>query len=248
MSKRCSPTPDGVGGPALRALTFHERAALLKAARQAPHGRQAGVLRPLGGDGGDPARLRRRHRRRVRDAAELRQQGHARAAERHHRSRRPGRVRGQARDVPRPAHLHVPARGCRADQRLQLPRLGHAREARSGLPRRDAVGGEAGQPDRLPHRAGVPPDHRVWHPARGLGAAAQRKRVRNPGPPGRSGHGRLHRLGRHGEEAARAPERRRCRRALQRRGGLAELLDPRARRDAGHARVRAVRGSSSSSR
>ena len=37
ISPRCLTHARDVGGPALRALTFHERAALLQSARQAPH-------------------------------------------------------------------------------------------------------------------------------------------------------------------------------------------------------------------
>ena len=48
-----------------------------------------------------------------------------------------------------------------ADQRVQLPGVGHAREARTGRARRCALDRETGDADRVPHRADVPPHHRV---------------------------------------------------------------------------------------
>ena len=50
------------GGPALRAMTFHERAGLLQDAREAALGVQGGVLRALLSDGRDEGRLMDRHR------------------------------------------------------------------------------------------------------------------------------------------------------------------------------------------
>ena len=71
----------------------------------------------------------------------------------------------EGRLLPRPAHLHAPARRRRADQRLQLPGVGVAREVRARVPRRRADRRETGHPDRLPRRG------RRAHPRR-VGPAA----------------------------------------------------------------------------
>ena len=167
-----------VGGPALRELTFHQRAGLLKQLGAAADGRQGRVLRALPPHRRDRPGQRGRHRRRVRHAALLREQGEAGAARRHDRPGRRGRAAGQARHLRRPAPLHPAARRRGADQRLQLPGLGLPGEAGAGLPRRRADDREAGQPDRLPDRGGGPADRRVRAAARGVGAAAGRQRRR----------------------------------------------------------------------
>ena len=76
-------------------------------------------------------------------------QGPPRAAQRHRRLRRRPRAARPHRRLPRPARLHLAARRRGADQRLQLPRLGHAREARAGLRRRPAVASSS-RPARRP--------------------------------------------------------------------------------------------------
>ena len=96
-----------VGGPALRALTFHERAGAAQGDGQAPHRAQGRALRALGPHRRDQARLGGRHRRRHRHGLLLRLQGHPRAAQRHHRPRRPGRA-ARPRRAPSSASTSTP--------------------------------------------------------------------------------------------------------------------------------------------
>ena len=101
-----------------------------------------------------------------------------------------------------PAHLRAARRRRGPHQRLQLPGLGHAREARADAARRHAGHRQAGEPDGLPDRADVPPDGRVRHLPRGLAAAGLRQHRRSARPPDRAGRRHLHRLGRHRPAAA----------------------------------------------
>ena len=66
------------------------------------------------------------------------EQGTARAARRARARRRPGRAARPRRHLRRPARHDAAARRRGAGQRLQLPGLGDAREARAGVPRRRA--------------------------------------------------------------------------------------------------------------
>ena len=212
-------------------------------AGQAPRPDQGRVLRPVAAHRCHPARLDGRHRRRHRHPVLLRQQGHPRAAQRHDRARRQHRGAGPRRHVRRSARLHLAPRCGGPDQRLQLPRLGDAREARTRLPRRPPQHRQAGQPDRLPHRGRRPPDRRVGDPA-GRQPAARLRQRRDPARRAhRAGLGRLHRLGPHRSDPAQPPGRAPARCAPGGRGGLAELLDPRPGRD-----CRTTRSSTSSSR
>ena len=61
----------------------------------------------------------------------------------------------------RPAHPDAARRRRHPHQRLQLPGLGHAGEGRPHLHRRRPLHREAGEPDRLPDRARRPPHRRV---------------------------------------------------------------------------------------
>ena len=74
------------------------------------------------------------------------------------RRRRRGPLQG--RDLLRPAHPDPARRRRHPHQRLQLSLLGDAGEDRADADRRHADDGEAGEPDRLPDRADGPPDHR----------------------------------------------------------------------------------------
>ena len=197
-----------VGGPALRELTFHQRAGPAQAARAAADGRQGRALRAVAPHRRHRPGQRRRHRRRLRHRAVLRQQGQARAARRHRRPRRRRRAARQARHLRRPAPLDAAARGGRADQRLQLPGVGLPREVRARLPRRRPDDREAGQPDRVPDRGGGPEDRRVGAAARGVAAAAERQRGRRARLARRPGPRVLHRLGRHRPQAAQHARRR----------------------------------------
>ena len=138
------------GGPALRELTFHQRAALLKSLGRLLREHRQELYALSARTGATLGRLQVRRRRRHRRTAQLRQQGQARAAERHDPRRGGGRAARQGRDLRRPAHPHPAARGRGADQRVQLPGLGAAGEIRPRVHRRRAEPGQAGHPDRVP--------------------------------------------------------------------------------------------------
>ena len=116
--------------------------------------------------------------------------------------RRPrGPVEG--RQLRRPAHLRALGRGGRPHQRLQLPLLGHAGEARPDPARRHARDRQAGEPDRLRRRGDGPPHRRIRHSARGCPAADLRRHRRPVRAPHRPGRRHLHRLGHDRPPAAR---------------------------------------------
>ena len=171
-----------VGGPAIRALTFHERAGLLKALAKhltevkdelyALSYRTGATKRDsmVDIDGG------------IGTVFSYRQQGHPRAAQRHRRTST-ARSSGSAAAAPSSASTSTPrgpASRCRSTRSTSRSG-GCSRSSRpaflAGLPTHR----EAGQPDGVPHRARRTPDHRVRPPARGLAAAA----VRQPGRPAR---------------------------------------------------------------
>ena len=108
--------------------------------------------------------------------------------------------KGQLRRHPHPGAARR-RRG--AHQRLQLPDLGPAREVRADLPRRHAVHRQAGDRDQLPHRGDGAADGRVGPAAAGQPAARHRRHRRPARPARQPGRRHLHRLGRHGAEAAR---------------------------------------------
>ena len=230
-----------VGGPALRELTFHQRAGLLKAlgGHLREHRDELYAISARTGatlydakfdvDGG------------IGDAARRREQGQARAAQRHRVRRGPRRAAGARRDVRRPAHLHSAARRGRAGQRVQLPGVGAVGEARARVPGGRAVGGQAGQPDGVPHRAAGRADRRIGAPARGHAAVRRRVGRRPVRPPHRTGPRLLHRLGRHRGHAAHPPGGRVAQRPVHRRGRLGQPLGARARRHARVTRVRSLR-------
>ena len=200
-----------------------------------------GALRPVRPHRRDPRRLQVRRRRRHRRAAQLRQPGQARAAERHHPRRGRRRAARQGRDLRRPAHPHPAARGRGADQRVQLPGLGSAGEVRPGVHRRRAEPGQAGHPDRVPDGPAGRADRGFRAAAGRLDPAGLRQRRRPVRSSRRAGPGVVHRVSRHRPATARPPGHRRAVDTVQRRGGLAELLGPRPRGRAGHAGVRPVR-------
>ena len=163
-----------VGGPALRALTFTQRAAILKA-----------LAKHLTGHVEEFAELSTRTGATRRDTAVDVDGGigtlavyasKAAASCRTHRpARRRDRVPEQRRHVRRPPRANAPSRRRSADQRLQLPGLGHAGEVRARVPGRNAVRGQTGRSDRLPDRAGRTSDHRVRAAARRSAVAALRR-------------------------------------------------------------------------
>ena len=237
-----------VGGPALRELTFHQRAALLKALgrhlrehRDELYALSARTGATLGDskfdvDGGIGVLL-----------------GYASKAKRELPNDTvyvEGAVEplGRGGHVRRPAHLHPAARRRGADQRVQLPGLGAAGEARArrSWPACPSLVKPASPTAYLTARlveliveSGLLPE--------GALQLVCRRRRRPARPPHRAG------------PASRSPARRRPRptlrthpavvprsRPVQRRGRLAELLDPRPRRRA-RARPSSTCSSSSSS-
>ena len=236
----------GVGGPALRELTFHQRAARPQGARPATCASTATSCTrcppaPAPRSVDSQVRRRRRHRR----AAGLRVSKGKRElpADTVHR-RGPGRAARPGRPVRRPAHPHPAARRGRADQRLQLPGVGAAGEVRA-----------------RPSSPACPPSIKPATPTAYLTArlvelivesgllpdGALQLRLRQRRRPARPPH----RAGPASRSPARRPPRSGCaptRRssarvgAVQRRGRLAELLDPRPGR-----RARARRSSTSTS-
>ena len=138
-----------VGGPALRKLTFHERARMIKALGQAIMARKeelyelnylTGATRKDGwidieGGAGTLFSFSSKGRRELPDAHVLLD----------------GQLEGlsKQRHLRRPAHLHPAAGRGGAHQRLQLPGVGHAREARADAARRRPGDREAGVGDGL---------------------------------------------------------------------------------------------------
>ena len=190
-----SPTAATIVGPKLRKLSFHERAAMLKALGQFLMAHKEEFYAESLRHRRHPRRRLDRHRGRRRHAALLRLQGPPRAAEhpRPHRRRRRAAVEGQ--HLLRPAHPDAARRRRDPHQRLQLPGLGHAGEGGADLHRRRALDREAGEPDRLSDRARGPPDRRERHPARGRHPAHRRLDRRPARPRHRPGRRHLHRLG-----------------------------------------------------
>ena len=139
-----------VGGPALRKLTFHERARMLKALGLAIMARKeelyelnylTGATRKDGwidieGGAGTLFSFSSKGRRELPDAHVLLD----------------GQLEGlsKQRHLRRPAYLHPAAGRGGAHQRVQLPGLGDAREARADPARGRAGDREAGVGDRLP--------------------------------------------------------------------------------------------------
>ncbi len=209
--------------------------------RPVPEGAQGRAVRAVRAHRCHALRLVDRRRRRLRRAARLRVQGEARAAERHGVRGRACRATGARRHVRRSAHLHAPSRCRGADQRLQLPHVGAAGEVRPRLHRGRAVADQARVADGLRDREAGRADARLRSAARGDAAAGLRVGRGSAGPPDPAGPGRVHRVGVDGPAPAHAPGRDPVVRAVQRRGRLAELLDPRPGRRRRYAGVRPVR-------
>ena len=184
-----------VGGPALRKLTFHDRARIIKGLGLAILARKeelyelnylTGATRKDGwidieGGAGTLLSFSSKGRRELPDAHVLLDG----AVEPLSKS---GSFIGQ--------HIYSPMTGCRGPhQRLQLPRVGDAREARPDPARRHARDRQTGQLDRLSVRSrGADHDRHRAAPRRR--AATDRRRGRRPVRPShRAGRGQLHRLG-----------------------------------------------------
>ena len=140
-----------VGGPALRGMTFQARAAALRelattwtptkpriTSSRSPPARRGVTAPAISTAGSGP-----------RSCMQPRQ---ARAARRlPDRRRRRRKPIGKEGHVRRAARLHVAARRRAADQRVQLPGLGHAREARARSPRRYADDRQTRRTDGISH-------------------------------------------------------------------------------------------------
>ena len=206
-----------------------------------PHRAQGRALRALEPHGRDEAGLLGRHRRRHRRALHLLGQGPPRDAELAGVRRRRGREPLEGRLIPRAAYLHPPARRGRADQRVQLPRVGLAREVRARVPRRRAHAREARDAHRLPRRGLRAHPRRVRPAARRLAAAGLGQRARPLRPPAARRPRRVHGLGVDRGAPARARLRADRRRAVHERDRLDQRERARHRCGRGHARVRRVR-------
>ena len=174
---------------------------MLEGARPRDHGAQGRAVRAQLPDRRDPQGRLDRHRGRRRHALLLLVQGPPRAARRARAARRRAGDAVEERHLHRPARLHLAAGRRGPHQRLQLPGLGDAREARADPARGRAGDREAGLGDRLPGRGGVPDHDRSGHPAARRGAADRRRRRRPVRPSDLAGRGQLHRLGRDRDEA-----------------------------------------------
>src|SRR5690606_7917811 len=234
-----------VGGPALRALTFTQRAAILKDLAKHLRGHveefaelsaRTGATRrdtAVDGDGGAAtlAAYASNAARAPPDATplprgppeplapgRLREQGRPSPAGRPPPARRRRRTPRPWRHLRRTPRPRAPAGRRRSDQRVQLSRVGHAGEVRARVPGRDAVGGQARRPDRLSHRTRGAPHHRIRNSPRGDAVAAMRRSRRSSRRPHAAGHPELHRFGHYRARVAHPPGRRGTLGALQRRG------------------------------
>ena len=176
------------GGPALRALTFHERAALRQGCRHHAARAPEGAVRAVGADRRHPGRreVRRRRRASACCSATPARPG-ASCPTTRSTSRAPVEPLGQGGQFVGQHILTPAARRRRPDQRLQLPGLGPAGEARPGVARRRARAGQAGHPDRVPDRPAGRADRRVRPAARRRAAAGLRQRGGPARPPDRAG-------------------------------------------------------------
>ena len=184
-----------VGGPALRKMTFHERARMIKALGLAIMARKeelyelnypTGATRKDGwidieGGAGTLFSFSSKGRRELPDAPRP--------------ARRSGRAAVEERHVRRPAYLHAAAGRGGAHQCVQLPGVGNAREARPGPARRRAGDRQAGVGDRLPGRGRVQDDDRNRPRSRRSDPADRRRGRRPVRPSDRPGRRQLHRIG-----------------------------------------------------
>jgi hypothetical protein len=190
------------GGPALRAMTFHDRARMLKAlALELGKFKDelyalsytTGATKPdsmIDIDGGIGTMLvyASKGRREMPD-------GHIYVDGELEMLSRNGSFVGQ--------HVATSLQGVAVHiNAFNFPGLGHAREARADTARRHAGNRQAGHGHLPRHRAMRPPHDRERHPARGCGAARLGRPGRSARPARLPGRGRLHRLGQDRPDAA----------------------------------------------
>ena len=191
-----------VGGPALRDLTFHQRAAILKSLGLflREHRPELYALSARAGstlfdakfdvDGGIGAlaSYASKGRRELPDGTVL-LDGDAEPLG------RGGQFLGQ--------HILTPRHGVAVDvNAFNFPVWGTAGEVRNRIPGRRAEPGQAGQHHRLHHRAAGRAHGRVRAAARGFAPADLRRRRGSVRPPHRPGSGLVHRVGVHRGVAA----------------------------------------------
>ena len=234
------------GGPALRAMTFHERALRLKELAKYLMDCKEEFYALSTATGRDPNGLLDRHRGRHRHSVHLLGKGTARAAQRALVHRWPRRTTFQGGNLHRSAHLHAIAGGGHPHQRVQFPLLGHAGEAGTHTARGGPSHRQAGQPDGLPGRAHVPAHDRVRHISRGCSAVHCRRRGRPAGSRGLPGRRDVHGLGGYRPPAKTAAGNHYERCALHHGGRLPELLRSRCGRRTRLGGVRPVREGSGS--
>ncbi len=225
-----------VGGANLRRLTFHDRAALLKALAKHISDRKEELYALSSATGATRVRFLDRHRRRYRHSLRLCEQGHARAARRSRLPRRRYRKPVEIRRLRRSAHLRAARRRGGAHQRLQLPCLGHAGEAGTDFPRRRTHDRQARHCHLLSHGAGGAPHRGVGHSPGRRAAAHLRQCWQSVRASHLSGRRCLHRLGIDGAQAADACRRDRSFRTIHGGDRLAQLLGARAGCGAGNSR------------
>jgi hypothetical protein len=120
------------------------------------HGAQGIVLRAVGRHRRHAIRLVGGHRGRHRHLLRLLQPRPSRVSQRDLPRGRAGGGAVEGRQLRGAAHLRAARRRGDSHQRLQLPRVGHAREAGAGAARGCAVHREAGHRHELSHGSGVP--------------------------------------------------------------------------------------------
>ena len=138
-----------VGGPALRRLTFHQRADMLKRLAQYLTERKDELYKLSLLDRRHAHRRHDRRRRRHRHPVRLRRQGTARTAERDIPARRRGRTAWQGRHVRGPAYRRGPPRRRGAYHSVQFSLLGAIGEIVAGAARRRSGGDQARHRDVL---------------------------------------------------------------------------------------------------
>ena len=230
-----------VGGPALRKLTFHERARMLKALGLAIMARKeelyelnylTGATRKDGwidieGGAGTLFSFSSKGRRELPDAHVL-LDGQLEALS------KSGTFVGQ--------HIYTPLQGAAVHiNAFNFPVWGMLEKLAPTLLAGVPAIVKPARPTAYLCRSRVPDHDRQRPPAAGRDAADRRRRRRSVRPSDRPGRGQLHRLGARPRSSCARTRRDARERAVRRRAGQPQRLAARPRRRAGNARVRPVR-------
>ena len=230
-----------VGGPALRKLTFHERARMIKALGLAIMARKeelyelnylTGATRKDGwidieGGAGTLFSFSSKGRRELPDAHVL--------------------LDGQLEGLSKQGtfvgqHIYTPLQGAAVHiNAFNFPVWGMLEKLAPTSARGRSGDREAGFGDGLSVRSRVPGHDRGEHPPAGRDPADRRRRRRSVRSFDRPGHRQLHRLGLDRAQASHPSDGHSRIGPLRRRAGQPQRLAARARRGAGNARVRPVR-------